>query len=434
MKKKAFTLAEIMVAIVIMSIVVAVVVPITKDKLQKVDYATYYLGYKTLQPIITEIMPKILEKIKQEECVLEIGNTCYSTKPKKAHPVTKSVCETMKSNGSGIEQCKHNNDYWAGAVQECSEKTINMPTRASLQEFRKFIMNGNSYNTDLLKNTIGIDISAGDVFNIWSNEEVNIWLMGENAYGYEFSENMSNWRSAYKYVSRNTPDYYYMCVKPMPDPADYTKDLLRGMAETFSTTQVDDSLDTTVADIQGAVATRRFNDVEPHVTLTNGVRIYVGAHYDDIPKLSDAEPDDRKGWLLYLDVNGKKGRSGLYEDVYPFYLLKSGKIVPDYEAGNVAGASSEENMSVQVLYDEFDDVNNIRLERRLTPVATGGADVNSFKSAACASGYIKSATYCGYNVDADNNLINPNNPNCSLSANVTMDCRIKVKAPIRILK
>ncbi len=433
MKKKAFTLAEIMVAIVIMSIVVAVVVPITKDKLQKVDYATYYLGYKTLQPITTEIMPEILERIKKEECVLEIGNTCYSSKPKIAPPVTKAQCETMKANGAGIEQCRYETDYWAGAVQQCGEKTSNMPTQASLQKFRTHIMNGNQFDTAILED-IGINITHGEIFRIWSNEEVNIFFMGMNAYGYEYSENMSNWGNEYKYVQRDTSSYYYMCVKPMPDPADYTRVLLEGIEKTFSTTQVDNSLDTTVADIQGAVATRRFNDVEPHVTLTNGVRIYVGAHYDDIPKLSDAEPDDRKGWLLYLDVNGKKGRSGLYEDVYPFYLLTSGKIIPDYEAGNVAGASSEENMSVQVLYDEFDDVNNIRLEKRLIPVATDGADVNSFKSAACASGYIKSATYCGYNVDAGNNPINPNIPNCSLSENVTMDCRIKVKAPIRILK
>ena len=430
MKKKAFTLAEIMVAIVIMSIVVAVVVPITKDKLQKVDYATYYLGYKTLQPIITEIMPDILEKIKQEECVLEIGDTCYSTKPKKAPPVPKSVCETMKTT-HGIEQCNYDSDFWAGAVQLCDGKN-NMPTQNELEAFKTYIMNGNSFDNAKLQE-LNITLDSDGAFAFWSNQEVNGgWFYGNGKYarGYDYSLGIGDWWSLF---SRNSSKYYIMCVKPMPDPADYTKDLLNGIAETFSTTQVDNSLDTTVADIQGAVATRRFNDVEPHVTLTNGVRIYVGAHYDDIPKLSDAEPDDRKGWLLYLDVNGKSGRSRLYEDVYPFYLLKSGKIVPDYEAGNVAGASSEENMSVQVLYDEFDDVNNIRLERRLTPVATGGADVNSFKSAACASGYIKSATYCGYNVDANNNLINPNNnPDCS--QNVTMDCRIKVKAPIRILK
>ena len=433
MKKKAFTLAEIMVAIVIMSIVVAVVVPITKDKLQKVDYATYYLGYKTLQPIITEIMPDILEKIKQEECVLEIGDTCYSTKPKKAPPVAKSVCETMKTTHHGIERCYYSTDHWAGAVQLCDGKN-NMPTQNDLLNIKNYISNGNSYDMNSLQE-LGITIDEDNDFYLWSREEANTgfpWglIPGRYARAYDYTLNADD---VFPGAFRDKSGYYTMCVKPMPDPADYTKDLLNGIAETFSTTQVDDSLDTTVADIQGAVATRRFNDVEPHVTLTNGVRIYVGAHYDDIPKLSDAEPDDRKGWLLYLDVNGKKGRSRLYEDVYPFYLLKSGKIVPDYEAGNVAGASSEENMSVQVLYDVFDDVNNIRLERRLTPVATGGADVNSFKSAACASGYIKSATYCGYEVDADNNLINPNNnPDCS--QNVTMDCRIKVKAPIRILK
>lgn len=431
MKKTAFTLAEIMIAIVTMSIVVSVVVPITRDKLQKVDYASYYLGYKTMQTISTEVLPPIVEEIRNEECLLEFEDVCFTSYPEKVDPMSYNDCiggdgtpgvqatAGTYAQSLGITSCYYDNDYWAGAVQRCEhiDKLVDIP---QLSRFQQYFVSEGSFLSEVLYN-LGIELDENNQFSMWSKS---------------VSDAQSTWRASYNpsftttLAQRNKDNFYTMCVKPMPDPGEYTTKLINGIANTFSIKGTANHA-TTIEQVQSAVTSKKFNGTEPHIVLINGIRIYIGAHYGNIPKLADSSiVEDKKGWLIYLDVNGTSGRSRLYEDVYPFYLLKSGKVIPDFETGNVAGASSEENLSVQVLYDEFDDVNNRRLEKRLIPAVTNGADPNSFKSAACAAGYIQSSTYCGFN-PADATL-NPNTFNCII--NESADCRIKVKAPIRILK
>ena len=62
MRKNAFTMAEIVVAIIVMAVIVAVVVPITRDKFEKVDYASYYLGYKSAQNFNFLLQKEIIKK------------------------------------------------------------------------------------------------------------------------------------------------------------------------------------------------------------------------------------------------------------------------------------------------------------------------------------------------------------------------------------
>ena len=76
--------------------------------------------------------------------------------------------------------------------------------------------------------------------------------------------------------------------------------------------------------------------------------------------------------------------------------------------------------------DKFDASGN-RLAKLLNAVAQGDDDPKSFRAVACSAGYVTSTKYCGI----DPKTITMDGINCHTSE--TADCRIKVKAPIRIL-
>ncbi len=80
-----------------------------------------------------------------------------------------------------------------------------------------------------------------------------------------------------------------------------------------------------------------------------------GTDYEKIDELSDAEDEnDRKGFKIYVDVNGNSGKSELWKDVFPFYLLKSGKVIPAYKDDEPSGGTSKEHLSANVMYDVFE--------------------------------------------------------------------------------
>ena len=132
MKKNAFTMAEIVVAIVVMAIIVAVVVPITKDKFEKVDYASYYLGYETAKNFVL-LLPKSLvnedgsdgssgtvpDGSATSTCSISSG-ACFTTplRGNELTPISKSECESIKDS-LGIKACPVENDRWAAAVKHC---------------------------------------------------------------------------------------------------------------------------------------------------------------------------------------------------------------------------------------------------------------------------------------------------------------------------
>ena len=47
---------------------------------------------------------------------------------------------------------------------------------------------------------------------------------------------------------------------------------------------------------------------------------------EEIAQLKDSvDEDDRVGFVVYVDIDGKRSKTRLYDDVFPFYLTKSGK-------------------------------------------------------------------------------------------------------------
>ncbi len=156
-----------------------------------------------------------------------------------------------------------------------------------------------------------------------------------------------------------------------------------------------------------------FSKVTPHIVLSNGLQFYIASSLSNISQLSDASQKDRVGFTVYVDINGKAGHNKLYTDVFPFYLLASGKTVPGYkqDGDEEYGANSTNYLSLNVIYDSFSG-NNRSVELLLRET--------SFKNAACATGYVDSSTYCG--TSTKYNL-------CKKSYH---DCRFIVNKPFRI--
>lgn len=115
----------------------------------------------------------------------------------------------------------------------------------------------------------------------------------------------------------------------------------------------------------------------------------------DSPEISVPTLDglNEKGYIVYVDIDGERGNSILYEDVYPFYITFSGLVIPAYEKGKEAGGNSKAHLQVSVKYDTYPSSRKVNW---MTPKST------DFQHAACMSKYVTAEKYCeGVN---DNNL------------------------------
>ena len=182
---------------------------------------------------------------------------------------------------------------------------------------------------------------------------------------------------------------------------------------------------------QGSVIssnTTDFSNKKPDITLRNGLRIYnmhndataiamlegntQGGEYDGVPNTN------AYGYTVYIDIDGAKGDSKLWSDVYPFYITLSGKVIPGYDHvanPDGAGGDSTSHLQVSVEYEHYNGgKRNISWLAKSVP----------FKEGACLAGYVGDATpYC------------KNTPSVSKSGNCTTDsdsvCRVKQIKPVK---
>ena len=145
-------------------------------------------------------------------------------------------------------------------------------------------------------------------------------------------------------------------------------------------------------------ATTDFTGKKADITLGNGIRLYnmhsdateiavlagntQGGTYDGVPNTNSY------GYTVYVDIDGVRGDSQLWSDVYPFYITLSGKIIPAYDKANpgVSGGDSTHHLQVSVQYEDYSSGN-----RRMKWLSKS----TSFKEGACLSGYVGDATpYC----------------------------------------
>ncbi len=131
-----------------------------------------------------------------------------------------------------------------------------------------------------------------------------------------------------------------------------------------------------------------FTALTPNLVTRNGMRFYnLNRVPAAISQLAGEDENDAQGYTIYIDIDNERGSGKLYQDVYPFYLTLSGKVVPAYPSSGNSGGNSNFLMQFSVRYDEI-TTDSRRIEHWLLKS-------KSFQEAACQSGYIQSAFYCG---------------------------------------
>ena len=209
-------------------------------------------------------------------------------------------------------------------------------------------------------------------------------------------------------VAQSKYEYDWDNYSEIPNTLDNVKNLCDKIKSDYNVSFA--NCDVTAAQMEARVSSS-FKDVNPHIKLSNGLNIYITSDLSKINALSDAQnPQDRIGYILNVDANGnKKGKGILYQDVYPFYILVTGKILPLYNPAGFGGANNVENLAGNILYDDYSSGNRV--------VKASRTNVD-FQTGACATRYIQSASYCkDIAIDA----------HCTS----TSDCRYVINKPMK---
>ena len=156
----------------------------------------------------------------------------------------------------------------------------------------------------------------------------------------------------------------------------------------------------------------------PQILLDNGMIIHILSDTPSkIAPLTASETEQasasNSGFTIFIDINGKSGKSNLYEDVFPFYLMLDGSVVPDYDYSGIGGANDSEMLSFGVTYNDFSSGS-----RQIKSLEN---DI-SYQRAACLTGAVTSPVYCK---DAKANTTISKSSICTTEAN----CKIKVNKP-----
>ncbi len=162
--------------------------------------------------------------------------------------------------------------------------------------------------------------------------------------------------------------------------------------------------------------TNDFSTLAPDLTLRNGIRFYnVRQNPLPLPELNNniqggsyegVDNINSWGYTIYADVDGVKGGSTLWEDVFPFYVTLSGRVIPAYK--DELGADSTRHLAVSVENETYNE-DGKRVIKWLSKSV-------SFKEGACAAGYVGPLTpYCA------------NQPKLCLSGT----CTVKAIAPVK---
>src|SRR5574344_587726 len=86
------------------------------------------------------------------------------------------------------------------------------------------------------------------------------------------------------------------------------------------------------------------------LVLANGMKLYnTNSDVVDLPfKLridNDAlDTNPAKGYVIYVDIDGNKGESKLWLDIFPFYVTLTGMVVPAYTDNSVAPTDVDPEM------------------------------------------------------------------------------------------
>lgn len=341
--KTAFTLGELTAALIVITMVVLVTLPITAKKLEKVDKYAYYMAYTAMLDINANI-------ISQNE--YDIDNIAYSENADNLIAENPSASfkyyNAIKGDSSLADEitCILENGS-TGYGDQCK---LSPPLLSCVEGYK--LCNG----------------SCIPQYQVCSSSEILCKSPNKLCNGVCM-----------------TPEAYLTNCKTATAAANTAATFCNKIADVYNVNA--DNCSVATSKVTSAVSSGNFKDVTPHIILSNGLRIYLGSDITSISELTGASKNDRVGFKVYVDINGTSGKGKLYQDVFPFYLLVSGKTVPGYrdDKDNPAGANNKNHLSLNVVYDNYSsNTREIKLLLRDT----------NFRSAACAIGYVTSSKYC----------------------------------------
>ena len=186
----------------------------------------------------------------------------------------------------------------------------------------------------------------------------------------------------------------------------------------------------------GAVAanTTDFSGITEDIILRNGMKIYNASQNPD--SIADLVGNDTggtvtktdgttfdtniAGYTLYIDIDGSSGNSKLWEDVFPFYVTLSGKVIPAYKTDALGefGGDSRYYMQTSIQVDAVDSVGATQYWLLKS---------KSFKESACKAGYVGQNTlYC-----SRHDVTNPAVTKDTICSQEQNSCSVKKVSPIR---
>lgn len=460
--KKAYTLAEIIIVMLIIAVIASVCIKITKNKLDKIVTYTYYTAYSTINSVVKEMYRDFDSSINGDYISFlfppaSAANNCYRKKAvgNKMYCVTyefDSACNRSdilnKFNnkisaltdiyGAGIfsdliaDGIISNDDYVIyaeGTKDDCmgitkpidsapsSIITLNCevsPEYLCTQTFVGKILN---FKIEELPDepvetkcnlTPPSPIPCGKK---WDNSAEVCGLTDITPWppicpvGQEFNpkKEVCNCVPITPAIPRKGENFCKLFVSY----SNTSPSLINGGEECKGDNINEDNIE--------------FINKKPDIVLRNGMRLYNLTKDPDkiealtgnsrgktYPKADETEIDiDEAGYIIYVDIDGRNGNSILWEDVFPFYITLSGTVIPAYD--------NDDNSYLQTsVYDEYIDENGRHVEWITKST--------SFKESACSMGYVKEETpYCASVKQNDN---------CKLQEH---DCAMKTIVPIKFL-
>ena len=530
----AYTLAEVVIVMLVIAVVAGVSIKITKAKLDNIISYTYYMGYSTLRNVTGQMLgdfkstdneymqTAFFKKINSiarlhvapvfakesgvkyqyycaHECYVPVGSnynsmTIYASSCFDSHSVN-SANGWITGNGSSYviswvgdladspEELNCNQPVrrwynwdvpgWTSAWQKYSEtpdlnytdKTVQYWDYESMRySYTKYNINTKTTMhymtagyperfTCYDKHGEGVGYSLGDWLMVNSKEDtLKSWPIcihrtyddtptenvcsnepSEATIRTEYCQNQREWQGyptcEYKPVPCNQEGSRWSktscaCV---PEPATLPRkganfcEKFLGYTNTKSTAEEcnGDAIASNLTD---------FTDKKADIVLRNGLKLYnvrqnpaplpllAGNNQGGSYELADGTTVNVNefGYTVYLDIDGEKGSSTLWEDVFPFYITMAGKVIPLYhtEGEKEYGGTSRQHLMTSVQKEVITTTGHRQVLwiRKSVP----------FKESACTSGYINSTTpYCsGVSLE----------PTCNEGANV---CILKYVSPVK---
>ena len=465
-KLKAYTLAEVVIVMLVIAVVAGVSIKITKAKLDNIISYTYYMGYSTLRNVTGQMIADFnpndedytdvaaLKKDKKlpnvfllavnwiiENFELPVWAADQTSKidqgclpPANPCPSGQMVC-SQNSPGAKLTAVSlgcPNGQEDIGYNWCCSE--TNLPPDSICPV-------GKTYNSSLKKCVCSTTCEANETQNsstcectpntepdacsIPSEEE----KQQHYCRGEQFNETTCAWENITPWPPCNQEGSRWSqtscaCV---PETATLPRKGANFCEKFLDYTNTKSTAEECNGDAIASNLTD-FTDKKADIVLRNGLKLYnvrqnpaplpllAGNNQGGSYELADGTTVNVNefGYTVYLDIDGEKGSSTLWEDVFPFYITMAGKVIPLYhtEGEKEYGGTSRQHLMTSVQKEVITTTGHRQVLwiRKSVP----------FKESACTSGYINSTTpYCsGVSLE----------PTCNEGANV---CILKYVSPVK---